>query len=582
MITFSPLNAKYKLYDFFTLNETYINYKKIFLDTTYYIPETLNETFKPAKDLNEQAEIDAKTIIIKLIKDYINQKKYPINYDYKNNVELITDIRQKYLSYDSYKDFSDNIFVSEREIINEVAKGNLEVISEKNFKEYLDLVFLEEEYFINATKKKYKEKTILKIMRCFENFHTHSSKYIDSSSALTLNISSDAKNIQYLNSSSNTKFGLDASINGTGSYGRDFPGILKAISTVFNVEGKIVSIFSFLMKLIEKLNLNHSFDNIEGYFLNNLEEKTNIVTIYNLSLKLKNNDNLFTKEEKNLIDLYSIIIKKEDKNKLSKVSQILWYDGEEFLNLIPLPSVKVMSSLPVLKEKISKGYKQLKEQEYKQNLEELKLNETSNKSKIKEVTNQINNIEKEYPKGISKKVKSVASNAQNVSDYLSLKGGYLERFYSYKYVKPQSNFHERSFYKFDSMFLSKKIQNNKLSNNVKIIEDKELFYSLPNSVTKRLYKSICLEIADKIIKELNYFKKEFILNKSKYDDLKDKQEILNVENTELVLFQKYLLNIATEDEKRELTNILIFKYEKINDLNEDLKNQIKENIWIKL
>lgn len=581
MITFSLLKTKYKVYYFNDLHNIYLNYKNNFLQQSQYVPTSLTEEIKPGKTLDENAEIDGKKIIVKLIKENLDILKLKKDYDFKNDNNFMLNIDKKFQDYNFSKDFLDNVFVSERESINEVAKGNVEKISLIDFKKYLDLVLLQETYFINI-ESQYEKLNILNILRCFENFHTHSSKYIDSSSSLTLNLTTTKEKSKYLNSFTDVNLGLDSTVYSGGLFGRDYPRILKSISTVFNVENNNISILSFLVSFHKKLKNNDDLNELENYFFKKLAPDINMLFLFNLCEKLKNNEKDFSKEELQTIEDFDIKTKKEPKNEMLKLAQVLWYD-EGFVNLIPVPAVRTMSMLALLKERINETYKKEKANEYESKLIELNLDEKANKNKIKEIEKNLLNIDKEYVKGISKRIKSVASNAQNVSEYLSLKNGYLERFFSYKYIKQQSNFHERSFYKFDTMFFKNKIQNKALSSGmIKFLENQDLFFNLSNSVTKRLYKSLCVEIANKIIKDLAYFKKEFIKNKDKYNELKDRKEILEMKNTDLVLFQKYLLDISSEEDKTELSKLLIFKYEKINDLHPNLQEEIQKNIWIKI
>ena len=85
-----------------------------------------------------------------------------------------------------------------------------------------------------------------------------------------------------------------------------------------------------------------------------------MLLLYNLSVKLNSNVKTLNNDEENILNELNDFKHFKDSfsaNNLEKVSQVLWFDSEKFINLIPLPSVQVLSSLSVLKEKINEKYR---------------------------------------------------------------------------------------------------------------------------------------------------------------------------------------------------------------------------------
>lgn len=507
----------------------------------------------------------------------------------QNNASVYLDKNKNITNDFIVESFLDHIFSSEKDILNDISKGIYEEISEEDFKNYINLVFLQEKYFINKNELFTNEQLII-VLRCFENFHTHSSKYIDSSSALIINKNKEQNQNLYLNSSIITNIGLDYSLYNGGGFGREYSKVLKGISNQFRVDKKIYSIINLIKELIEKIKNNEKLNNLENYLWDKIVDKSNFLFLVDLIEKINNQSNNFTEDELKFIKENSQILSYSDKkikenlktNKLERTSQIYWFNGEDFDNLIPVPSVKVFSTLQVLRENINEKYKikQIKTLELEKQELEKQTNTKDNNEKIKFLNKKIEKIDKEYPKFISRKIKSVNSNPQNVSEFLSMNQGKLERFYSFKLIKEKASIEERLFYKFDQKFFSYKIKTNMLSNNIKMfLQNRDLFSNLPNSVKLRIEKSLCVELSKKIISDLLTFKKDLLKNKIQYEELIKKE---NDGSKSLELFQKYLLDLITEDEKKELSKLLIFKYEDINSLNKNIKEELINNIWILL
>ena len=574
MIIFNSQDEKYKVYSFNNLHSHFEKYKEEFLNQKNYLPSKLDAPPVAAKELFEEATVLGQQLIIKLIKEHPSLELNK-NHEYLKDGDLIAQIQSKFLSYNYIKDFINSIFVSESTMQAENASGNIQSITTEQLKKYIDLIILRDSYLLNP-ESQYTFLDLMPIFRCFENFHTHSSKYIDSSSKITLNKSSLRSNDVYINSST-IDLGIPMTFLGTGGFGRDNPGIMKAISSLFIIEGKISSVYSILLSLIEKVADNKTLDIYENYIIEKINfDKKFLGSLTSLANKLNcgNND----------IDEYEQIIyqeinaehplKKKDSfssKSLLKAGQILWFDNEKFYNLIPVPSVKVLSTLPILKEKTIDKYRKnlLSSYEGKHDI--------STKDGLKKLEEDKKGIEKKYPY-VSRGVKAVATNAQNVSEFLSLKRGMIERFYAFKNITIQKSGLEKNFYVFSHTFFSKRITNDDLNsklhrylNNNSSITINEL----PNSVANRLFQSYFSEIASKISKSL----KDYKLQIQKLPESSKKElEASIIKDSKNSLFQKYLIGTLTDDEKTILVGELIFKYEHINNLTIEQQQEIKYNL----
>ena len=585
MITFNVDNDKYKVYFFNKIEKHFDDYKNEFNNQINFLPKSLKDENYISKSLSEEGKNDGQKLLINLIKSEIKTLNKNSNYDYINDPLLIQNVTNNFKQYNCSKNFINSLFVSERNETYENIKGNIQEISENEFKSFIDLAVLREDYFIDK-KALFNYTQIISIFRCFENFHTHSSKYIDSSSSLSLNINSKTSKEPYLNSTTNYSVGLPMTLATGGGFGRENPGTIKSLAALFLVNSKKISIYLLLQSLLEKIkNKDINYNDFESYIVNKLVcPITDLLLLYNLSVKLNSNVKTLNNDEENILNELNDFKHFKDSfsaNNLEKVSQVLWFDSEKFINLIPLPSVQVLSSLSVLKEKINEKYRKnlLLKYETEKNILVSQDKETkSAKESIKDIDKKIKEIDKEYLKGISHSVKSVASNAQNVSEYLSLKNGNIDRFNSYKYITIQDSSLERIFYVFHNSFFERKIKDTELSSKLSNFinsSGKISLDELPNSVVKRIYKSFFSEISQKIAKNLKDYKYQF--SKLPNEKLEKLSSNLSL-NSKNYLFQKYLLNLISTNEKIELTDELIFKYENINDFNQIQKDEIKTNL----
>lgn len=585
MITFNINNDKYKVYFFDKIEQYFYDYKNEFNNQINFLPKSLKDENDTSKSLSEEGKNDGQKLLINLIKSEIKNLNKDSNYDYTNDHLLIQNVLTNFEKYNCSKNFINSLFVSERNETYANIKGDIQQVNESDFQKFIDLAVLRDFYFTNKDML-FNYTQILSLFRCFENFHTHSSKYIDSSSSLSLNINSKNVNEPYLNSSTNYSVGLPMTLATGGGFGRDNSGTIKSLAALFLVNSKKISIYLLLQSLLEKIKNNDiNYDELEDYLIKKLSFPiTDLLSLYSLSMKLNSNIKKLTNDEEKILNELNDFKYFKDSfsaNNLEKVSQVIWFDSEKFINLIPLPSVQVLSSLSVLKEKINEKYREnllLKYENEKNTLISQDKETKSSKEAIKELDKKIKEIDKEYLKGVSHSVKSVASNPQNVSEYLSLKNGNIDRFNAYKYITIQDSSLEKMFYVFDKTFFDKKITDNELSSKLKTFinsSGKISLDELPNSVVNRIYKSFFSEISQKIAKNLKDYKYQFSkLPKDKSDKLLSNISL----NSKNHLFQKYLLNLISTNELVELTNELIFKYENINDFNQIQKDEIKTNL----
>lgn len=560
MITFDESKKNYKSYYFYDIPNIYMDYKNNIIDVWGKLcSEYIDYEKITPKDFNDECKIIG---IEKFCEKIINSdlykerkykdKSYSIVKMWDDQIFIQEIHRQLTTDNEFFKnEFLKIIFVSDKDTLAQQELDIFEEISEQDFCNFIKFVLALENFDVPNYKLNYDD--LLIFYRCLENFHTHSSKYVHSSSDISLNVSNSVSSDRYLNSRT-TKYGIPMTIYEGGGFGRSYTNILKSLNTVFRVNDQTVSLFSVLVSLKEMKSLTK----VENYIIQELNFAENdIKHIYSLSLKIPLGNDDYNEEEKSILNSIKnqslINIKKKKERNYNHLSQIIWFNDGDFENLIPIPSVKVFSALSVLKTKVKEKITQrLIEEEGI--LDEKKVLEIQKKVVSPSVS-----------------IKSVLSNPQNVSAFLSFKNAWLVRFNSYKYIKQKSTIIERQFHYLESIMLKNKICDKDLSTQYTkfLIEGKIKLNLLPNSVVKNMFYSFSENLAREIVFNLKAYKRNVLKMESKKIE-RLAQNILDKSSDSY--YQKYVLNIATPDEINQLSNKLVYMYENIASLdNEKVK-----------
>lgn len=382
------------------------------------------------------------------------------------------------------------------------------------------LALCDENSFDGKLKIISKEKIVL-IKRCIqENVHSHTSKFVHSSSNYSLFDTKQNNSLRKIGLNSKTiDLGLPFTTFDSGGVGRDYTTLMKSIRQFYTVNKKPLSV----VKIIDLIFKNEEHCDVTYYFKN----------ISDLNIE---------ENEKNL---------GENLMHLSQLLVIPRNNDKGVLNLIPVPSVKMMSALSVI-----------------------------NEISTIQVINEKN--KKSYKKWRFEYVKSVASNPQNISSFASSKGGSFPRMNNLPYIGIQKSKTERAFYKLTHVLAKRKVSNkdenlSKFSY-VKFLQDSEAKLALPNRLLNKISNDFLFGLSSVLFSKLKYIQRD-VSSLSNLQNLETKIS----QDKQLRALQTFVLSKELTNEQKEIiTDSLLSLYEDISYLSTKEIAILKEKIGEKL
>ncbi len=409
--------------------------------------------------------------------------------EYNDIFTLVKKYKEKNNHNYTYElDFIKIITKTNTSVIIEQINNNIEEITIDDYKNFI-IFTIQQEKFFNSNKDDSKNTT--KIIKCFLELHSHISKYVDSSSALTLNNIKEENDDIYLNYVAKTKFGTNFSFNSGGGFSRDHSYISKLLLQYFQINNKRYCLAENISKILSKIKNNQeNFDDIELFIL---EQFKDLKSLYENNIEIK---------QKNM----------------KRISMLIYKEDDQYINMIPVTSEKMISLLLKMQKSLKDDYK------------------------------------------YSKKIKSVASNPQNISELANAFQANIPRFYSNSIIKVPVSKAERRLYNIEKVFLNIKIKDSDIKSKYMELYKNEHLSFIPFNSKNNLKKSFLKELGFLIVKELNNFKK--LVKKENIEEILEKETRANN-----ILLLKYIKNEKmNENEIEKLSKIIILKYENIHEL----------------
>lgn len=390
------------------------------------------------------------------------------------------------------------------------------------------------------------------------NIHTHTSKIVNSSSSFNITSLSEDKSVKGLGLNSKTlKEGLDISYTTGGGVYKYAKELIKALSIKYYVDVKSSGeyeeycLLKIIMDILSKLKNNIDLNIIEKNIYEELQQilgtNSDLVSAFDHAMK---------KTKNNLGGLAQLIYGKNNRSE------------SEFKNLIPLASNRVIDATRIIAERVQNLY----EQEKNKSLEE-----SGKLSKENEVVY----LKKEIrAKSNFYKIKSVASNAQNISDFASSVGANFTRFNSIPYIKQKKEKNERIFFILKYVLLKEVIKNEEFIDYSysKIITNIDAKLKLPNKILENLSIPYLEMLAKKIIYKINTYKN----NISKIEDKSEMERKISKDIVQAVL-QKYVLGMElSELDINTMIDFLIKLFEFESYLSQKEKDYVKRKVVVAL